>query len=559
MSTAATHSLGDMKPFHQWTEAFLLALLLLWTVFTVFLVDQSYPLFHPEVLAGFCAFAIAAAIVGLSGLVRNRMWYGLVVGALFTWALDYQFIWVSELNRFLFLGLFILVFLMFWKLTRNGHAVLRAFLGTALVTSMVVSLDQMIHKPLLQFNSPSSPDASSPRLIHLIFDEHIGIDGLPLEFDLARTVKTELVAFYQRHGFMLYSGAYSRYYDTLDSIPNLLNFSTQSKARAFVSGTADSSSFKILTNRYFPLLLHRRYRVSVVDTTYLKLCPDVPTTHITCERYGFHELGRLADLDFPLSEKVTALLSSFVTRYARYQRGVAAYNSRIRPMLAAQGIPVPRIPTDSVWTLHRVRGYSINAMAMLDELKNAIGHMPPGQALVAHVMLPHFPYAYYSDCTLRPIGDWKSGDRGDLEATRDPEWRAETYEAYLEQVRCLYRKLGELFTHIKEAGLFEDSIIVAHGDHGSRFSIHHPSLNNLDVMIPDDYLDSFSTLFAVKKPKLPPGRDFAPRAIDELLWGTLDIGDASSSVPSHSAGRPFVFFSAKETPELFLMPYAVPP
>jgi hypothetical protein len=109
-------------------------------------------------------------------------------------------------------------------------------------------------------------------------------------------------------------------------------------------GTADSSSFNVLANRYFALLLDRQYRVSVLDTTYLKLCPEAQGTHITCRRYGFHELGGLSDLERPVPEKITALFSSFVTRYARYQRGVVAYNSRIRPILVAQGIPVPRIP-----------------------------------------------------------------------------------------------------------------------------------------------------------------------------------------------------------------------
>ncbi|HJR75780.1 MAG TPA: hypothetical protein VJ805_02370 [Nitrospiraceae bacterium] len=538
---------------------FLLPLILLWTVLTMFLVDQSYSLFHLEVLAGFCALAIAGAVVGLSGLLRNKIWYGLAMGGLFTWSLDYQFNWVSELNRYLLLVLFIVVVLVVWKLTKNGHAILRAVLATALIASVVMSLIKMIHKPLIQFNGERNSHASSPRLIHLIFDEHIGIDGLPSEFAPGRKARAELAEFYREHGFALYSGAYSRYYETADSIPNLLNFTTASKAEALVSGTADRSSFQISSNRYFPLLADRLYHVSVLDTTYLKLCPDLPPPDITCGRYGFHELGTLGDLRLPVSEKITALFSAFVTRYARYRRAVLAYNGRIRPMLVAHGIPLPRLPVDSVWTLHRVRGISVNAMAMLDELTNTIGHMPSGQALVAHVMLPHFPYAYYGDCSLRPIHDWKWGDMGDLDEVRTPEWRAERYEAYLEQLQCLYRKLGDLFAHLKEAGLFEDSIIIAHGDHGSRFSIHHPSLNNLDAMTHADYLDSFSTLFAVKHSRFPPGRDSTPRALDELLLAALGIGDAPGAAPSLTVTPPSVFFSAKETPELFRMPYPVRP
>jgi hypothetical protein len=117
---------------------------------------------------------------------------------------------------------------------------------------------------------------------------------------------------------------------------------------------------------------------------------------------------------------------------------------------------------------------------------------------------------------------------------------------------------GSVYAH--EAGrAIRGFNYIVHGDHGSRFSIHYPSLNNLDAMVPDDYLDCFSTLFAVKRPHLPLGRDVASRAVDELFQETLNVGDGPGAVASHTVSPPFVFFSARETAEPFRMPYPFVP
>ena len=51
-------------------------------------------------------------------------------------------------------------------------------------------------------------------------------------------------------------------------------------------------------------------------------------------------------------------------------------------------------------------------------------------------------------------------------------------------------------------GLLDDALVVVHGDHGSRISLVRPVPEVGDRISPQDYLDSFSTLFAIRSPDL---------------------------------------------------------
>ena len=68
-----------------------------------------------------------------------------------------------------------------------------------------------------------------PRIIHLILDEHIGLEGIPTDIPEGMEVKSQLVEFYEKYGFKTFGGAYSHYSLTINSIPNLLNFSSAAK------------------------------------------------------------------------------------------------------------------------------------------------------------------------------------------------------------------------------------------------------------------------------------------------------------------------------------------
>jgi hypothetical protein len=72
------------------------------------------------------------------------------------------------------------------------------------------------------------------------------------------------------------------------------------------------------------------------------------------------------------------------------------------------------------------------------------------------------------------------------------------------------------------AGTFDDSVIIVHGDHGSRIGRVRFPFKDKGGVATQDLLDNFSTLFAVKKPGHRTGFDLPPRPVREILREVVD-------------------------------------
>ena len=118
-------------------------------------------------------------------------------------------------------------------------------------------------------------------------------------------------------------------------------------------------------------------------------------------------------------------------------------------------------------------------------------------------------------CELRPrTSDWLTNRI----ASTDPlvyntvDSRAQKYERYAEQVRCVLTLIDGLLDDLESRGLLDDAIIVINGDHGSRIPVHFPSGLTLasGVLTDSDLSDTFSTLYAIHAPGVSPGYDAGP-------------------------------------------------
>jgi hypothetical protein len=114
---------------------------------------------------------------------------------------------------------------------------------------------------------------------------------------------------------------------------------------------------------------------------------------------------------------------------------------------------------------------------------------------------------------------------------------------YLEQVVCLHSKLQEVFDGMRAAGIFDDALIIIHGDHGSRITIVNPDAFSGERLSHEDYVDAFSTLFAVKAPEYEPGYDLRLLPIDELFAGII-LSGAHPERPD-VAHHPFVYLKSE--------------
>jgi arylsulfatase A-like enzyme len=147
------------------------------------------------------------------------------------------------------------------------------------------------------------------------------------------------------------------------------------------------------------------------------------------------------------------------------------------------------------------QGVATHDPRVFKNLKDDLVNDADGRFFFAHVLLPHDPYAFLHDCSINyEIPLWARH----APAKKEPVQSDEVYEIrtmkYFEQVDCALNSLGQIFEEMKTNEIFERSIIIVHGDHGSRIGKYPAKYENLDQLTPTDYRAHYSTLFAVKIP-----------------------------------------------------------
>ena len=127
------------------------------------------------------------------------------------------------------------------------------------------------------------------------------------------------------------------------------------------------------------------------------------------------------------------------------------------------------------WSWERDRIGPVSSMPVVDALASDLRKARPGDFVMAHLLMPHYPYVYGANCELRQPGEWldRSDDEPHPGAINTPDSRATRYARYFEQASCVQKKLEQLMMAIPPS-LRRDAIVIIHGDHGSRISLVDP-------------------------------------------------------------------------------------
>jgi arylsulfatase A-like enzyme len=124
----------------------------------------------------------------------------------------------------------------------------------------------------------------------------------------------------------------------------------------------------------------------------------------------------------------------------------------------------------------------------------------------AQLKLQALPDAYIESCTLAfdearcSFGDYLivNGSTQKLELGQADVVRLE--ELYDAQIRQLDAELARLFTHLRKAGIFDDTLLIVTSDHGEEF-MEHGSLEHFYA----PYQESIRVPLLVRGPGLPAG------------------------------------------------------
>ena len=149
---------------------------------------------------------------------------------LLTLFVDLQFDWFDSLPHLWvpvgLLGAILLCWLTRKHLSRVVTAIFAAMLAPTVALYALGGEQTSSSIARTRAGVDPAPANGLPTIVHIILDEHIGIEGIPDVPD-GRETKALIKSFFRSHGFRLFGHAYSRYADTRNSIPSMLNYTSQ--------------------------------------------------------------------------------------------------------------------------------------------------------------------------------------------------------------------------------------------------------------------------------------------------------------------------------------------
>jgi hypothetical protein len=539
---------------------FLAPAFLILTPFVSFITHNDYSYTAPEFWICLAGLAAIALMCGLAGIVGGWPVRVLLTAVLLCLWVDLQFDWLDDSKRWpelRVLGVFALALILAIAVRRHLSRVVAAVFATMLGSTVVLAaVDGAVSR---DWDPAAAPEPTRqtrsqlqlPVLVHFIFDEHIGIEGVPKDVPHGREMRDFFREFFERYGFRVFARAYSRYANTYTSLPNLVNFSVAPVDGAFIPGGKSwraakdaARPYALLSNRYFELLGREGYRIHVYRPDFIDFCGASAGATVQCasqEVIGWAKATESADIS--VIDKASMIYRRFAKLSALETPAGARYR-QLRRVLQSAGWTLP-----NWWFDEGVLGPNMD-LALFGDVAAAVTRASPGDMFLLHLLIPHHPYFYDAMCDLRPMHEWEMpGPPGSL--LNDRESRARRYGLYLEQMRCLYRKLDAMFQAWQKAGIFDAVTIVLHGDHGSRIYQHRPDADSQHKLTDTDYLDAFSTLFAVKGPQHPPGYDHRVAALEQLLGEV--VGEETGDDDSHA--EPYVFLSSGTAKPMLRQPF----
>jgi hypothetical protein len=367
------------------------------------------------------------------------------------------------------------------------HRVMAVFGGAALVASIGSGL--LERKPwIIDVANPGAAvkgvASAKPAIVHIIFDEHIGLAGLPQTFAGQRTA-SELQRAYWARGFVTYGHAYSRHMHTTNAIPDILNFGNRlGKSGGYGGGITGPTD-------YFTGLQRAGYDLTIYQSNFLDFCSG--TAEKLCVTYDRGSLQPMGDVSAPVGDRLAVLLARYLGASALLSNALEFYRQ------ADLGDWAQDRPRPQSFMMMR-ESWSIGGLRSMERFVGDLAQARPGNVYFIHAMLPHFPYVATRECAVKPVSDWRR--------RRELAPLAERQEAYYDQLHCALRFVDRAAAALDRSPAGGNAIIVVHGDHGSRITNEDPIAERRGKIASEQMISGFSTLFAVRLPGQQP-RDHA--------------------------------------------------
>lgn len=517
--------------------------LILATPFVGFMEHHDYGLRAPEVLAILLALVGTGLGLGLILLRAEARTRSLVLFVLLVLFTDIQFGWNSIAERpEALLSLAILP--LAWMLRRHlAEIATAAFAAILLSTLLLPGAPTAPESVAPGGKAPSRADL--PPVLHLVLDEHAGLEGISPRIEGGADLRGRLRAFYGDRGFRLYTKAYSRHAETAASLAHTLN---PPDPEAEIAGgllVRDGINFRLARNRYFERLQDAGYRLRITQTKYLDFCGALDRIPAVCRTIETNDLRAVRASRLATGRKAWAIANLYVERSALFEGSRLIYGFA---QVAARraGVTLP------LWPPEPFRVSPLAALMALDEIEAAVAQAEAGDFIFGHVLLPHHPYALDAECRVLPPRAWLSRASvflpGRLGLTSADAFTRDLHRRYYRQLGCLYKRLDRILEAVSTSPWAEDFVVVLHGDHGAKIQAPLPVVANLADLTRDRFIENYATLFAVRAPGIAAGVNRTRQAVQDLVAAFADSGFTALDPAPMAPKQRFVYVSESADP-----------
>ncbi|OHC75980.1 MAG: hypothetical protein A3G18_01490 [Rhodospirillales bacterium RIFCSPLOWO2_12_FULL_58_28] len=482
--------------------------------FVAFVRFHSYDLSRPElILSGLLLACMGPAFSGLILLRPHSLRPALLAVLLLLFA-DLQFRPGNQKTASFFSSLagetlsplllatavvagLIICFMATWLLRRHLGFIFLTTFGVMLIGALILPVEAKVHGEL-PIKETAEPGNNKGVILHLILDEHIGIEGIPVDIPGGAELKRELIKFYDEFGFRLYGRVFSEYSQTDDSLSSMLG---EKKAGAVGENL---SGIDLRSNVRFDKLSGDGYKIRVYQTDLLNFCAHRSVDY--CFVYPVNSVGSLMDADLAASAKARVILGLFFSESLTYNF-ISILRQRADRALGGSLLS---------WEVAEPTINPLPSIKIIDRVMTDLRRQERGAAYLAHILLPHYSYIFDQECRIRAdVAEWLKSTKSLFGNT--PQSRNQRYRLYFDQVRCTYKKLDALFNDMRENKTFGEATIIIHGDHGSRIALTEPRAAADDSVSDADLVDTFSTLFAVKMPGAAEGYEERTISLQDIF------------------------------------------
>lgn len=434
------------------------------------LLAWNYSLFSFEV--GF--FALTCVLMGfcIGYVARNRFVFGAILGFGIYFLLDTYFVeraYAYEVFLLCFFGVPLLL-----KYAAKGIPLAVFIFSTFFIlpdlfkapAPLVIEQDARI--------AATAVDTPNVAYLHLILDEQmsplVDPDTMPSDF-----TSDDFFDPYLRNGFKVYGLANSISKSTVPSLSAIFGL-TMSTDNFILQEPGSDFTNLVNDDRLVQNLIDLGFSTTITESSHLRLCGDKQP--LNCRTYSrVSNLRAIQDLDLPFKHRLEIALISLHENYYFGPNSVYAYQ---RAAIALNGLRSRPFPQS--YANFARPPLNIN---MLRDLEEQMADLQPGEAIIAHLLIPHFPYALDRECGFKAPSDWGYPVRRDTY-----DGAAKAYQTFWDQSICTGDLLAQVLDHVKDR---DDVVVFVHGDHGGRILYDTPAENDADT---------FGTFLAVKAPNL---------------------------------------------------------